>query len=121
MLEGKGAEIHIAMDRERAIYCEGETRAINLAKILFDKFGTNALVQKETEISSKVNGPIKVFPVMIGSAEGNSLVIRTKDMVSALDIEVILTDSKVHHRGLKIMPISNGRRRSGRRNHSTRK
>ena len=121
MLEGKGAEIHIAMDRERAIYCEGKIRATNLAKILSNRFGANALVQKETEISSNVNGPIKVFPVIISSTEGNCLVIRTKDMVSALGIEVILTDSKVHHRGLKIMPISNGRRRSGRRNHSTRK
>jgi hypothetical protein len=115
MLKGEGTEIHVAMDNERAIYCEGKTFAASLAKILYDKFGINTLVGKETEIKSNVNGPIKVFPVVINNTKSNCLIIKTQDTLSALGIEIMLKDSKIHHRGIKIMSISNGRRKSGRR------
>jgi len=121
MLKGEGTEIHVAMGSEQAIYCEGKILAVRFARILHDKFGTNTLVGKKTEIHSRVNGPIKVFPVTIGDAKNNCLVIRTRDMISALGIEVIFKDSKVHHRGIKIMPITNGRRESGRRSRGTKK
>ncbi len=119
MLKGEGVEIHVAMDDKQAIYCEGKILATKLAEVFSDKFGIYFLVGKETEIPSKVNGLFKVFPITIADVKSNCLVIRTQDIVSALGIKEILNDSKVHHRGLKIMPISNGRRRSGRRSHST--
>ncbi len=121
MLKGMGTEIHVAMDDEKAIYCEGENLASTFAKILHDSFGVNTLVGKETKINSNANGPIKVFPIAINDVKSNCLVIRTRDTLSALGIREILSDSKVHHRGLKIMPISNGRRKGGRRSHSVRK
>ncbi len=114
MLDGSGTEIHVAMDDER-IYCEGRALAANLAKILQEKFRINTLVSKETEIQSNINGPIKVFPVLIGNSKSNSLVIKTKDPVLAIGIGGILQNKGVHHRGIKVMPITNGRRRSGRR------
>ncbi|TRZ80279.1 hypothetical protein D4R86_04560 [bacterium] len=120
ILKNGGTEIHVAMDDER-IYCEGETFAVNLANILAEKFRINTLVGKETEIPNNVNELIKVFPVSIGNPKNNHLVIRTKDMVLAIGIGGILQNPKIHHRGIKVMPITNGRRRSGRRNHSTTK
>ena len=121
VLYNSGVEIHIALDPDKKLYCENRALAQQVVTTL-NNLGANAMVGKLTEIKSKINGPIHVFPVRISDAQGNNLVVRvTDDLVLALGINELFRDPQVHHRGIKAIPLKDSKRRSGRRNHSARK
>ena len=117
-----GVEIHIGLDdKNKAIYCEGEVPAKRIARALYENFSLNTLVGREQEIPTRYNGQVKVFPILFGDPNKNTVIVRTADPLLAAGLEAVLKSPCVHVSSIAVFPHKDGERRSGRRSHSTRK